>query len=120
MSGCKVLLVDDADDLRSYFRAMLALSGCEVREAADGLEALKIIETEAPDVIVLDLLLPNISGFAVLDELHARADLRDIPVIVITGLQEPLNHLPAAAVLRKPIQAELLIKTVQSVARLAT
>jgi CheY-like chemotaxis protein len=120
MAGCKVLLVDDADDLRSYFRAMLALTGCEVREAADGLEALKILETEAPDVIVLDLLLPNVSGFAVLDELNAHANLGDIPVIVITGLQEPLGHLPAAAVLRKPIQAELLIKTVQSVARLAT
>jgi CheY-like chemotaxis protein len=120
MAGCKVLLVDDADDLRSYFRAMLALSGCDVREAADGLEALKIIETDAPDVIVLDLVLPNISGFAVLDELNAHADLRDIPVIVITGLQEPLGHLSAAAVLRKPIQAELLIEQVQSVARLTT
>jgi two-component system, OmpR family, response regulator MprA len=66
-----ILLVEDDDELRRMFRTSLLLEGYEVLEAGDGLEALSRIDRELPDLVVLDLMLPSLSGVAVRQEIAA-------------------------------------------------
>ena len=80
-----VLVVDDDAALRRLVIETLARDGGELREAADGIEALAMIAVRRPDVLVLDLHLPKLDGFSVLDRLLERADTRQIPVVVLTG-----------------------------------
>jgi signal transduction histidine kinase/DNA-binding response OmpR family regulator len=80
-----VLVVDDDLALRRLVVETLARDGGELREAADGLEALAMIAVRAPDVLVMDLGMPKLDGFGVLDRLLERAETRQIPVVVLTG-----------------------------------
>jgi signal transduction histidine kinase/CheY-like chemotaxis protein len=80
-----VLVVDDDAALRRLVIETLARDGGELREAADGLEAMAMIAARPPDVLVLDLLMPKLDGFSVLEQLLERADTRQIPVVVLTG-----------------------------------
>ena len=80
-----VLVVDDDLALRRLVVETLARDGGELREAADGLEALAMIAVRPPDVLVMDLAMPKLDGFAMLDRLLERAETRQIPVVVLTG-----------------------------------
>ncbi|HEY3613140.1 MAG TPA: response regulator [Gaiellales bacterium] len=80
-----VLVVDDDVALRRLVIETLARDGGELREAADGLEALAMIATRPPDVLVLDLALPKLDGFGVLERLLENAETRRLPVVVLTG-----------------------------------
>jgi signal transduction histidine kinase/DNA-binding response OmpR family regulator len=80
-----VLIVDDEEGVRSLVVQTLGGNGLELREATDGQEALAKIVARRPDAIVLDLLMPNLDGFGVLEELQQNPDTRDIPVIVLTA-----------------------------------
>ena len=81
----RVLVVDDDPDVRERTREMISRDGYQVIEASDGREALARLETEPPDVILLDLLMPEMDGFAFLDELRKRDQLKDLPVVVLTA-----------------------------------
>ena len=80
-----VLVVDDDVALRRLVIETLARDGGELREAADGFEALAMIAARRPDVLVLDLLMPKLDGFGVLERLLERAETRQLPVVVLTG-----------------------------------
>src|SRR5918994_2079159 len=108
-----ILIVEDDEDLRRLFRTALTLSGYEVEEAGDGLEALHKIDQAPPDLVVLDLMLPHISGFVVQQEITAHVLTRQIPIVVITGSAVDVGPLKAACVLRKPISPDELIVTVE-------
>ena len=109
-----ILVVEDDGDLRRLFRTALTLSGYDVEEAGDGLEALQKLDHSPPDLVVLDVMLPQFSGLVVQQELAAHMLTRDIPVVIITGSGADLGHVAAACILRKPITPEKLILTVQS------
>ncbi|MFD0981944.1 response regulator [Tropicimonas aquimaris] len=81
----EVLIVDDDPATRALFRRLLVREGWSVREAADGARALALIGEEAPGLVVLDLMMPNIDGFEVLRRLRAASGSADIPVIVATS-----------------------------------
>src|SRR5687768_17032265 len=98
-----ILIVEDDDDLRRMIRTTLTLAGYEVEEAGDGLEAIHKIDQTPPDLVVLDLMLPQISGFVVHQEIAAHVMTRQIPVVIITGSTVDLGQVKAACVLRKPI-----------------
>ena len=83
--GISVLLVDDEDQLRRVMKDLLERDGYVVVEAADGVEALAQVDRHAPDIIVLDLSLPNLDGFGVLTNLKSRPATSDIPVVVLTA-----------------------------------
>jgi CheY-like chemotaxis protein len=108
-----LLVVEDDEQLRKLYGRVLTAAGFDVREAADGLEALRRIDERAPDAIILDLMLPRVSGFGVLHDLTTQARTRDIPVIVVTGTDEPVSQYPVAAVLRKPVSPEDLVQAVR-------
>jgi GAF domain-containing protein/DNA-binding response OmpR family regulator len=81
----KVLLVDDDDVVRRGVRQALQPIGWKVTEAENGQVAVEVLPTALPDVIILDLMMPKMDGFEVLDELRRRPDWQNIPVVVITA-----------------------------------
>jgi two-component system OmpR family response regulator len=109
-----VLVVEDDTDARSIFRDALRGAGFGVREAADGLDALRILEWEQPDVIVLDVRLPTLDGISVREEMAANAQSRDIPVIVVTAGDIDRQRISKARILRKPIPPDDLVDAVRS------
>jgi PAS domain S-box-containing protein len=84
-SGGSVLVADDDENVRRLVRDALAAERHEVTEAADGEEALALIGAHRPDVLVLDLVMPKLDGFSVLEQLQDDPETRFLPVVVLTG-----------------------------------
>ena len=84
----RVLVVDDEPDIVLFAQVNLELNGHEVRTAADGEEALAAVEAERPDVMILDVMMPHLDGWGVLERLKAHDDpeIRTIPVVMLTAL----------------------------------
>ncbi|MGA7288967.1 MAG: response regulator [Terriglobales bacterium] len=101
----KVLLVEDSKFLRMANEKALSKAGFEVITAADGEEALKVANDKLPDIILLDMMLPKISGTVVLKALKANPATANIPVIVLTSMsqvnEEKLLGAGAAAYFEK-------------------
>ena len=89
------------------------MAGYDVDEAADGIDALRIIETRVPDLVVLDLMLRSLDGRSVQQELAAGAFTRDIPIVVVTGSAMEVSGVNVSCVLRKPIMPDQLVETVR-------
>lgn len=94
MAPGKVLLVDDDRFMRMLATAALKPLGCEIIEAADGESAVAAAREHRPDVVVLDVVMPRMDGFAVLDALRHDETTRDIAVIMVTtaGTSADLRH----------------------------
>lgn len=110
----KILIVDDEEDIRMYLKALCEDEGYITVLAVNGVEALKIIKIEKPDVITLDLQMPENSGTDFYRRIHRDKVLSQIPVIVVSGM--PGRHLAIPrpfAVFEKPIDKELLVKTIK-------
>ena len=125
-SSSKVLLVEDSKFLRMANERALSKAGFEVSTAADGEEALQSVKDKPPDIILLDMLLPKISGPAVLKALKDNPATTDIPVIVLTSLsqknEEKLLQEGAAAYFEKSAleldkSSDRLAATVETVLR---
>ena len=110
----RILIVEDDEDVRSMFRISLTLAGYDVQEAGDGLEALRRIDHSPPDLVVLDLGLPFVSGDVVQQEIATHVFTRNIPVVIVTGSGKDLSDRKVACVLRKPVMPEELVRTVES------
>ena len=109
-----ILVVEDDHDLRQLYRHTLLLAGFAVREAADGIEALRQIDGAPPDLIILDLILPSaIDGVGVMREVATQARTKHIPIVVVTASALPVTDADAACVLRKPVDPDVLIEVVQ-------
>jgi two-component system alkaline phosphatase synthesis response regulator PhoP/two-component system response regulator VicR len=85
MPGKKIMAVDDERHIVRLIQVNLERSGYQVITAFDGPEALKKVETDRPDVIVLDVMMPKMDGFEVLKRLQANPETRNIPVIMLTA-----------------------------------
>ena len=84
----KILLVEDDLNLRDIYSARFMAEGFDVSTASDGEEALATAMREKPDLIVLDVMMPKISGFDVLDILRSTPDTKDTKVIMMTALSQ--------------------------------
>ena len=80
-----VLIVEDERDMRDLLRRTLEKEGCVIREASSGLAALDRVREDRPDVILLDLMMPEMDGFQFLEQLRSLEECRTIPVIVLTS-----------------------------------
>jgi CheY-like chemotaxis protein len=108
----RVLVVEDDPSLAHMYCTALTMNGLAVMRAADGLTALRVVEEYRPDVVVLDLMLPQVDGWAVLREFQARPSTRNIPVVVVTG-SDALSQLShAKAVIRKPVDPDYIATVV--------
>ena len=115
----RVLVVDDEPDVLLLCRLNLQQRGHELLEAADGSTALEIARELHPDVIVLDLMLPGISGYDVLEALQRDPETTNIPVLVLTAKslradRERSHGLGASAFLTKPFLPNELCEMVDS------
>ncbi len=115
----KVLIVEDHPELLKLLRMTLRASGFSVATAANGIEALKKARTLVPDLVVLDLVLPELDGFAVCETLRKSASTASIPIIVLTGLSSQLARLAglesgADLYLTKPVNPTDLIQHIES------
>jgi len=113
----RVLIVEDDRATREIYRQALASRGFLVTAVEDGMDALRRIESERPDVVVLDLLLPRLGGEDVYLEMRANAATRAIPVVIVTG--NDARQLEASELryfLRKPVLPDALVAAVESAA----
>ena len=111
----RVLLVDDDESILEVISAAFSLKGYTVLEARDGSEALIRAERDAPDLVVLDLVMPRRSGFAVLDRLRQRHATSPV-IIVVTANTDPRHEQfahdhGADGFFRKPFDVEELLET---------
>jgi two-component system cell cycle response regulator DivK len=117
----KVLVVEDDPWIRSLMADLLAGEGYEVVEAPDGKQGLELASEREPDVILLDLAMPEVSGLDVLHELKSSNPTRDIPVIVVSAyamLMMGSDARRADGVIQKPFDlADLLAQVQQAVGK---
>jgi PAS domain S-box-containing protein len=113
----RVLVVEDDPDIANLIRLHLVGDGREVLVAKRGDEALEMAQQERPDLITLDVLLPDADGFGVLEQLKSNPITRGIPVIVVSILQDRNDGLRLGAVdyITKPIDEERLVRAVRRV-----
>jgi len=83
-----ILFIEDESALQKTFGEVLGKEGCEMLSALDGEIGLKLAKEKKPDLILLDLVLPKIHGFDVLKKLKEDNETKDIPVIVLTNLED--------------------------------
>jgi len=90
----KILVVDDDPDMRLAIASVLSSCSYEVIEACDGQEALRKVKEEKPDLMLLDLLMPEMDGFAVVKELRdsQKKGYPDVPILVISSVREEASH----------------------------
>lgn len=103
----KILVVDDEADVRRFLTAVLVKRGYETVVAADGREAFEVARRERPDLVILDLMMPNQSGTDFYRRLSKDPDLGRVPIIVVSGLAG--RHLAVrepVAVFDKPIDPD--------------
>ncbi|MFC2174022.1 PleD family two-component system response regulator [Acidobacteriota bacterium] len=117
----KILVVDDRETILEIVEALLEPTGCEIVFAKDGLDALRIIKQQHPDLVILDLLLPKMTGLDVLREIRRAAYSKETPVLVMSGVLKrtneimALNRLGANGFITKDALAENLLYRVSTI-----
>ncbi len=116
MGKARVLIVEDNSDVRRLYAIGLNQRGYEVKLAANGAEAVERIESEKPDIILLDWLMPLMDGREVLDRLSRERSLPGIPIIVISGEPAPESADLDPRIrcwLTKPVTIDELVAQIQ-------
>ncbi len=111
----RVLIVEDDPDLLVILRVNLSSAGLEPILAGDGRTAISRIEAEKPDAVLLDVMLPGIDGWQVLEQLHRMGD--PVPVVVCSAIRDPEDKaraeaMGAVAYVVKPFDIDLLVDSV--------
>ncbi len=116
-----VLVVDDDVELRSMYRARLEASGYKVVEATNGEQAMARAVEDKPDGILLDVMMPRVNGFDVLDILKTTPETKKIPVIILTALMQDEaktrahNSGAAACLVKAEVMPGQVVETIQRV-----
>ena len=113
----KILIVEDEPDILSLTIIRLRTSGYEILTAKDGEEALEVLKTGKPDLILLDMLLPKIRGDVICRKLKSDPRTRDIPIIIFTAsvvrITEKIMEMGADAYVLKPFEPEDLLEKIR-------
>lgn len=121
----RILIIDDEPDTLTFFSSLLEDNGYETETAADGQEALAKVRERIPDLITLDISMPETSGVRCYRELREREEWRPIPVIIVTGISEDFRTFistrrqvpPPDGYLSKPVDENAFLKMVQDLLR---
>lgn len=87
----KILLADDHPDIVRLLETTLQGSGCQIFTAHDGVATLELARTERPDLVILDVMMPELDGFRVLSRIKADPELRDTVVVMLTVQDQPAD-----------------------------
>ena len=112
-----VLVVEDDPPMREFLRAALQAASYAVVAVEDGLDALRYLEADLPDAIILDLNLPRLHGRDVHSELKQQGLVDRVPVVIVTGTSDVLPVDEFSCVLRKPVDPDLLVTSVERALR---
>jgi len=115
----KILVIDDSKVIRDMVRDMLPKGNFEVLEAKDGVQGLNLIQQERPNLIMLDFLLPRMSGWEVFQQIQVSQELKTIPLVLMSGrkeevtekLQEPFEFFEFV---QKPFDQRELIEAIKT------
>ena len=118
MSTNKILVIDDSKVIRMRVKDMLPEGNFNIIEAKDGLEGFNLIKTENPNLIMLDFLLPKMSGWEVYQEIQKQHQFRSIPLVLMSGrkeevtdkLSEPFKYF---SFVEKPFDREQLVSAIR-------
>ena len=109
-----VLVVDDSHDMRELIADVLTQDGLEVLVAASGDRALRLMADRRPDLVITDLLMPGMNGFALRGEMLHRKELAQVPVVVLSAFwQRPSETLDVVDVIAKPLDLDRLLAVVR-------
>jgi CheY-like chemotaxis protein len=119
-----VLVIDDEDDVTTYLSTLLSNHGFNARCANSAAQGLKQLEASRPDLILLDLMMPDKTGIVLFNKIKKDARYQDIPIIIVTGIHEhfaedykdffeKLKIRKPSAFFEKPVNPDELIKTVK-------
>lgn len=116
----RILIADDEDHIRLLVNLTLEDDEVEIVEARDGIEALRLLESEMPDLALLDWMMPGMSGIDVVESARKQARTAAIPIILLTAKARPEDckvalAAGAARFLTKPFSPQELLETVQEV-----
>ncbi len=119
MAAHKILVIDDSNVIRNMVRDMLPKGNFEVLEAKDGVQGLNLIRQERPNLIMLDFLLPRMSGWEVYQQIQASPELQSIPLLLMSGRKEEVTEkLPEPfeyfEFVQKPFDQKELIEAIKA------
>ncbi|MBE9228453.1 response regulator [Phormidium sp. LEGE 05292] len=123
MATKRVLIIDDDLGIRKIVQISLeAVAGWDVLIAASGMEGIEIAQTEQPDAILLDVMMPGMDGITTLEKIKQNPTIENIPVIFLTAKaqtseQKQFAKLPVAGVITKPFKATDLVEQMRSLLR---
>jgi CheY-like chemotaxis protein len=115
----RVLVVEDEPENRLLLEVVLTSEGYDVDEVEDGPAALQAVRERRPDIILLDVMMPGMNGYAVLERLKASPETREIPVILLTALAQAGNveravEMGAAGYVTKPFEPADLLQAMET------
>ena len=125
MGQRSALIIDDEPDVTTYLSAILTDAGWRVRTANSADEGLALAEEEAPDAVLLDMMMPERGGLSALVALRKNEGTREVPVVIVSGIEETLTgdfadfrdflakfkHRKPDAFFDKPVDPEKLLRT---------
>lgn len=115
----KILIIDDEEDMRLYLETLFRKAGYETDTAVNGEDALTHVDSSAPDLITLDILMPMKSGLSCFEAIRKRDGLAELPVIIVSGVtnhSEFFGAVPTGPTVfvEKPIQPDALLQQVRT------
>ena len=114
----RILVIEDTEDNRQIIRDLLSSAGYEMIEAVDGIEGVAVAERERPDLILMDIQLPGVSGLEVTKWIKEDAELCSIPIIAVTafamrGDEETFRQGGCDGYIAKPISVDKFLEVVE-------
>ncbi|MDZ8055342.1 MAG: response regulator [Aulosira sp. ZfuVER01] len=114
-----ILICDDVLDNCIFLQTILELEGYTVEVVTSGIDAINRIRHQKPDLLMLDLMMPDINGFEVANIIQQDKHLQSLPILIVTAYQEAIEskpvHIKVNGILEKPVDVDTLVQKVQDI-----
>ncbi|PKO11122.1 MAG: two-component system response regulator [Chloroflexi bacterium HGW-Chloroflexi-2] len=117
----KIVYIEDDLEMTYLIKMILERKGYEIISTNDGMEGFEIIEREKPDLVLLDLMMPNIDGWDIYHQLKSNENTNQIPVIVISAKAQPIDKVLGIQIAKvnnyisKPFKPQELLESIESI-----
>jgi DNA-binding response OmpR family regulator len=117
----KIVYVEDDFEMTYLIKLILERKGYEIISTNDGMEGFEIIEREKPDLVLLDLMMPNIDGWDIYHQLKSNETTKQIPVIIISAKAQPIDKVLGLQIAKvnnyisKPFKPQELLESIESI-----